>query len=423
MKAEIITIGDEILIGQIVDTNSAWIGQQLNLEGIRVVQITSVSDEKQHILKSLSDAESRADIIFITGGLGPTKDDITKHTLAEYFSARLIVNEEVLGMVREMFVRRDRPFLEVNRRQAEVPENCTVIVNQNGTAPGMWFEREDKYFMSMPGVPHEMKAMMSGQVLPMIRKKFKLPSIYHKTVLTQGLGESFLAQLIERWEDDLALKNIKLAYLPALNIVRLRLSASGTDPVETKKKVEDEILKLRDLIPEYIYGYEEFGKEAPKLEQEVGKLLLKNKKTLALAESCTGGYISHLLTSVAGSSAYYNGSIVPYHNRFKHELVEVDNEIFESVGSVSEECVIQMAKGVQKRFGSDYAIAVSGIAGPGGATDEKPVGTVWIAVCSKEEMVTEKFVFFTDRMRNIQMSANTALNMLRKLLEINESSS
>lgn len=417
MKAEIITIGDEILIGQIVDTNSAWIGQQLNLAGIRVVQITSVSDDKQHILKSLADAESRADIIFITGGLGPTKDDITKHTLCEYFNSKLIVNQEVLAHVKEMFQRRDRPLLDVNLKQAEVPEVCKVIMNYNGTAPGMWFEKAGKYFMSMPGVPHEMKSMMSDLVLPMIMEKFTLPFIYHKTVLTQGIGESFLAKRIEKWEDELALKNIKLAYLPSLNTVRLRLSTSGTDAAETEKRVEEEVKKLQPLIAEYIFGYEEYGKEPPTLEQVVGTLLLSNKKTLALAESCTGGYISHLITTVAGSSAYYNGTIVPYHNRFKHDLVEVDESVFETAGAVSEECVKQMATGVMKKFGSDYAVAVSGIAGPGGGTEEKPVGTVWIAVCSARQTVTEKFVFFKERSRNIQMSAYSALNMLRKLIE------
>ncbi len=416
MKAEIITIGDEILIGQVVDTNSAWIGQELNLIGIKVVQISSVSDDEQHILNSLKEAESRADIIFITGGLGPTKDDITKHTLCKYFNTGMRIDEEVLAMVSEFFSKRNKPFTTLNQKQAEVPEICTVIKNYQGTAAGMWFENKGKYFMSMPGVPYEMKAMMSEQVLPMLKTKFQLPAIFHKTVLTQGIGESFLAETIEDWENGLSKDNIKLAYLPSPGMVRLRLSSTGEDLGQLKQIIEQHIVKLQSLIPKYIYGYEEYGQEQPLLEKIVGDLLLQKRKTLALAESCTGGYISHLITSFAGSSAYYNGSIVPYHNQFKHELLDVGQDVFISNGAVSEACVKQMAEGVRKKFNSDYAIATSGIAGPAGGTIEKPVGTVWIAIATPGQTIAEKFIFSSNRSRNIHITAVTALNMLRKIL-------
>ncbi len=419
MKAEIITIGDEILIGQIVDTNSAWIGQQLNLIGIRVVQITSISDSREHILKSLAEAESRADIIFITGGLGPTKDDITKHTLCEYFDTSMRTDKEVLKMVEAIFAKRNIPFTELNRRQAEVPVNCTVIKNYQGTAPGMWFERKGKYFMSMPGVPYEMKALMSEQVLPLIKQRFQLPAIYHFTVLTQGLGESFLAETIEEWENGLADHQIKLAYLPSPGQVRLRLSVMG-DTLETiKRTVGKEVEKLKKIIPQYIYGYETYGEESAGLEKIVGRLLLNRKQTLAVAESCTGGYLSHLITSVSGSSAYYNGSVIPYHNQFKHQWLEVSNDVFQTDGAVSEICVIQMADGIREKFQSDYALATSGIAGPSGGTEDKPVGTVWIALSGPSGTKAEKFIFGNNRERNIHLAAITALNMLRKELEIN----
>ena len=416
MKAEIITIGDEILIGQVVDTNSAWIGQQLNLIGIKVIQISSVSDDEQHILNSLKEAETRADIIFITGGLGPTKDDITKHTLCKYFNTSLRVDGEVLNMVEQFFTKRNKPFTLLNRKQAEVPETCAVIKNYQGTAPGMWFERNGKFFMSMPGVPYEMKTMMTEQVLPLIQKTLTLPSIYHQTVLTQGIGESFLAETIETWENELHQNNIKLAYLPSPGMVRLRLSSSGKDLNVLKKKIKESIAKLQTIIPEYIYGYEEYGQEQPLLEKIVGNLLLEKKKTLALAESCTGGYISYLITSVSGSSDYYKGSIIPYHNQFKHNLLNVDNHVFITDGAVSELCVKQMAEGVRVKFNTDYAIATSGIAGPLGGTADKPVGTVWIAIATQERSIAEKFIFSTDRIRNIHMTAIIALNMFRKIL-------
>lgn len=416
MIAEIITIGDEILIGQIVDTNSAWIGQQLNLNGIKVKQISSVSDDREHILRALKEAESRADVILITGGLGPTKDDITKKTLAEYFNVGLIEHEQTVVMVRDFFAKRGRELTDLNRKQAEVLENCKVILNHNGTAPGMWIEENNKIYVSMPGVPFEMKAMVEEYVIPQLKKQFDLPFIYHKTVLTNGIGESFLAERIEKWEDGLAASEIKLAYLPAPGMVRLRLSTIGKNEVELKTIVDNAIEQLKPIISEYIYGYEEYGKEPEQLEKLVADLLLSKKKTLSLAESCTGGYISHLITSIAGSSAFYQGGVVPYHNQFKHDLIGVSNDVFEKHGAVSEACVKAMALGVKEKFKSDYSIAVSGIAGPTGGTDDKPVGTVWIAIASEVGLKAERFQFGTDRNRNIRMTALAALNMLRKML-------
>jgi nicotinamide-nucleotide amidase len=416
MRAEILTIGDEILIGQITNTNAVWIAQQLNLMGIKVVHMASVSDDKSAIIKAFSDAEQRADFVFITGGLGPTKDDITKKTFAEYFNTILEIDEKVLAHVKSFFDKRGRELNEANRQQALVPKGGSVIHNVHGTAPGIWFKKEETIFISMPGVPYEMQTMMSEIILPKIKSEFKLKHIYHKTVLTQGLGESFLAEKIEKWEDNLATKNIKLAYLPQPGMVRLRLSTQGDDVEAIKKIVEKEVGILKILIGEYIFGYEEYGEEPPSLEKIVSELLRERKKKIAVAESCTGGYIASLFTSIPGSSDIFNGALVPYHNNAKHELLQVDNEIFEKHGAVSKECVLQMAEHVKQKFHADFSIATSGIAGPAGGTPEKPVGTVWIAVSSPEKTLALKFIFGDDRKRNIHMTASAALNMLRKII-------
>ena len=416
MRAEILTIGDEILIGQITNTNSVWIAQKLNLMGIKVVHMASVSDDKDAILKAFTDAQQRADFVFITGGLGPTKDDITKKLFAGYFNTILELDENVLAHVKSFFDKRGREMNEVNRQQALVPKGCFVIHNKSGTAPGMWFKKENTVFISMPGVPYEMKDMMTDIILPKIKTEYKLQYIYHKTVLTQGLGESFLAEKIEKWEDNLAAKKIKLAYLPQPGMVRLRLSSTGDDFETIKKTVEKEIGILKILISEYIFGYEEYGEEPPSLEKIVSELLREKNKKIALAESCTGGYISSLFTGIAGSSDIFNGAVVPYHNNIKHELLQVDNSVFEQYGAVSKECVLQMAEHAKIKFHSDYSIATSGIAGPAGGTPEKPVGTVWIAISSPEKTLAKKFIFGDDRQRNIKMTANTALNMLRKMI-------
>ena len=416
MKAEILTIGDEILIGQITNTNSVWIAQQLNLIGIKVVHMASVADDEMAIIDAFNGALTRADFVFITGGLGPTKDDITKKTFSKYFNADLILDETVLKQVSSFFIKRGREVTQINRDQALVPKGCFIINNLNGTAPGMWMKKENTVFISLPGVPYEMKAMITEGVLPKLIAENKFPNIYHKTVLTNGVGESALAELIESWEDNLINKNIKLAYLPQPGMVRLRLSSIGPNLEELKKNIDAEIENLKIIIDKYIFGYENYGEETPSLAKIVSELLRENKKTVALAESCTGGYIASLFTAISGASDVFKGAIIPYTNQAKHELLHVDNSIFSSVGAVSQECVEQLAQNVLTKFGSDFSIAVSGIAGPTGGTDEKPVGTVWIAVASKEKTLALKFIFGDDRQRNIVMTSQTALNLLRKLI-------
>jgi nicotinamide-nucleotide amidase len=416
MNAELLTIGDEILIGQIINTNSVWMAQQLNMAGISVIHMSSVADKKQAIIDALDAASKRSDIVLITGGLGPTKDDITKSTFCEYFSTHLVLDNDVLSDVTIFFNNRNKDVSDINKKQAEVPFGCKVIRNKNGTAPGMWMEKNNVHFISMPGVPYEMQGMITDDVIPELKKRYKLPFIYHKTILTQGIGESVLCELISDWEDGLAINEIGLAYLPSPGMVRLRLSSKGFDEVILKHKIDFEIEKVNPLIDKYIYGYESYGEEQPKLEDILGKILLDKKLKLGLAESCTGGYISHLITSVSGSSAYFNGCIVPYHNEFKHALLCVDNSVFVTSGAVSNDCVTAMVKQTLIKFNADVAIAVSGIAGPNGGTIEKPVGTTWIAVAYKDQVVSKQFVFGDNRMRNIQTTAITAMNMLRKLI-------
>jgi nicotinamide-nucleotide amidase len=410
MQVEIITIGDELLIGQVVDTNSAWMGEQLNLIGLRVVQITSISDQREHILKALEEAAGRAEIILITGGLGPTSDDITKPTLCEYFNSPLVFHPEVLEEVERMFASRGMPVTGVNRKQAEVPASATVMTNHNGTAPGMWFEKDGKIYVSMPGVPFEMKGIMTDYVLPALTKRFTNQAIYHKTVLTQGMGESSVAARIEEWEKALP-GNIKFAYLPQPGMVRLRLTGIGSDFEVLKKQVDEVAQKLIPLIGELIYGYND-----DKLEIIIGQLLKAKKATLSTAESCTGGYVAHLITAIPGSSDYYYGSIVAYHNNIKQTLLGVKKTVLQDFGAVSREVVIAMAEGARKTLGTDYAIATSGIAGPDGGTPEKPVGTVWIAVASPTGTEAKLLHLGPNRQRTINMAAFNVLNMLRKEL-------
>lgn len=411
MEAEIITIGDEILIGQIVDTNSAWMGQQLNLAGIKVKQITSVTDDPAHIVKALDEARTRVSIILITGGLGPTKDDLTKKTLATYFNMGWRTDEAVLEHVTALFMRFGREITPVNKLQAELPDGCITLHNEMGTAPGMWFDYDGKVFVSMPGVPFEMKSIMTTGVLPRLREKFQLPFIFHKTILTQGIGESALAELIEPWEDSLAPFGIKLAYLPSPGIVRLRMTSSGEEET-VKKNTAAKLAELQQLIPEYIFGYDD-----DVLPEVLGKVLLAKNATLAVAESCTGGYIAQQVTSIAGSSAYFIGGVVAYSNQVKMQLLGVKSESLEQYGAVSEEVVIQMAEGIRRKMNADYSIATTGIAGPGGGSAEKPVGTIWIAVSGPNGTVAKKGQFGDKRTYNVQRSAMTAMNMVRKLIE------
>ncbi len=410
MKAEIISIGDELLIGQVVNTNASWMAEQLSLYGVSVGQITVIADQKDHIMRTLEEASRRSELVLITGGLGPTSDDITKHTLCTYFDTRLVLDPEALADIEALFPRRGLKVSEPNRLQAELPENCRSIPNAHGTARGMWFEKDGVIYISMPGVPFEMKPMMTNYILPELAGRNTTGTIYFKTVLTQGVGESFLAELIREWELQLP-SNIKLAYLPQPGIVRLRLTATGPSLHHLKEEVDDEIRKLGSIIPELIFGFND-----DTLEALVGSILKERGQTLVTAESCTGGYLAHRITSVPGSSAYYLGSIISYSNKLKMNLLGVPEEDLIRHGAVSEEVVKAMARGARIRLSADYAIAVSGIAGPDGGTAEKPVGTTWIAVASPEGVQAQKYQFGEHRERNITRTALTALNLLRKTL-------
>ncbi|GAB4139646.1 MAG: competence/damage-inducible protein A [Bacteroidia bacterium] len=411
MKAEIITIGDELLIGQVIDTNSAWIGEQLSLAGIRVGYKSAVSDDEQEIIRALDAASRRSDIIIITGGLGPTKDDITKKTLAEYFDMKLVMNESVLEDVRALFERFGRPLTDLNKLQAMVPEGCRVIPNKNGTAPGMWFERDNRVYISMPGVPFEMKSMMSDFVIPQLKATFKLPFIYHRTILTHGIGESFLAEKIENWENELAADGLKLAYLPSPGMVRLRISGAGMDATAVKSLVAKHEEKLMPLISHYFFGYDQ-----DTLESVVGRLMTEKHKTLAIAESCTGGKISSMITSVPGSSAYFTGSVIAYDNAVKIHTLQVSEQLIQEHGAVSEPVAMAMAEGVRKLFKTDIAVATTGIAGPDGGSPEKPVGAVWIAISVNGQTSAKLYQFGDNRERNILRASLTALSLIRKAL-------
>lgn len=409
-QASIITIGDELLIGQVIDTNSAWMAQELNKSGIRVVRRVAVGDVWDEIWAALDAEQQYADIILITGGLGPTADDITKTLLCKYFEGNMIVHEEARQNVLDIFSKLNRPIIERNLKQAEVPDVCTVLLNKRGTAPGMWFAKNEKVFVSLPGVPHEMKGLMEDDVIPMLLKKFKFPSILHKTLLTAGVGESFLAELIKDFEEALP-PHIKLAYLPNYGMVRLRLTATGFNEAETHKEIQELFETLKMLVTDYLVT----DLDEP-MEKVVGKLLTGKGKTMCTAESCTGGYIAHLLTSITGSSKFYNGSVVSYSYEAKEDLLQVDKNILLTKGAVSEEVVLQMANSALKHLKSDYVIAVSGIMGPDGGTPDKPAGTVWIAVGNKENLQAQKLYFRFDRARNIQLTAMNALNLLRKFI-------
>jgi nicotinamide-nucleotide amidase len=410
MLAEIITIGDEILIGQIVDTNSAWIAHELNNIGLRVKQISSVSDGRLHILTALAEAAKRAEVIIITGGLGPTKDDITKKTIAEYFDVKLIENAEALANVISIFARYDRPLLDVNKLQAQVPENCEIILNKNGTAPGMWFNENGKIYISMPGVPHEMMYMMEEAVLPKLKNTLKLPVIIHKTILTVGEGESFLAERIADIEDTLP-GYIKLAYLPKLGQVRLRLSGYGEDGTFLQDKINEYAAKIVERVANVVAAEEDIP-----IEKAILNNMGEKGLTLSVAESCTGGFISHLITQHAGSSKVFLGGAVSYSYELKESILGVKNETLWQHGAVSKETVTEMVEGALINFKSDYAIAVTGIAGPDGGTPEKPVGTVWIGVANNNKKIIKKFIFGNKRKQNIERTAVAALNILNILL-------
>jgi len=410
MLAEIITIGDEILIGQIVDTNSAWMAAQLNNIGIRIKQISSVSDDREHILTALAEAAKRADVILITGGLGPTKDDITKKTIAEYFNIGMVENREALENVYSIFAKYNRPMLDVNRSQALVPENCEVIPNNNGTAPGMWFNEGGKVYVSMPGVPHEMMYMMEETVIPKLKSTLKLPFIIHKTILTVGEGESYLAERITDIEDALP-PYIKLAYLPKLGQVRLRLSGYGDNETQLKADISDFAARITGRVANVVAAEEDITIEEAILDYMAGKGL-----TLSIAESCTGGYISHIITRHPGASRVFLGGTVSYANDLKESVLDVKHETLSTFGAVSEQTVTEMVEGALRNFKSDYAIAVTGIAGPDGGTPDKPVGTIWVAAANVNNTMVKKLTFGNKRLQNIERTAISALNMLNTLL-------
>lgn len=407
ITAELLTIGDEILYGQITDTNSQWMSVELSNIGVKVIRKTAVGDSESEILAAFAEADQRADVVLITGGLGPTSDDITKPCLCKYFKCGLTMNVEALAHVTEFFKSRGRELTEVNRQQAMLPEACEKIDNPNGTAPGMWFNKGKKVFVSMPGVPHEMKKMMKDFVLPRIKKEFNPPVIFHKVISTVGIGESMLAEKIEPWEKSLP-AHVKLAYLPNLGEVRLRLTSSGESETQLKLDTEKLIEQLQPYAGQYIFNYNE-----EPLEVAIGNTLRDKKLTISVAESCTGGYLSHLITSVPGSSEYFLGSMIPYAYEIKMSQLGVKPETLEKYGAVSEPTISEMANVVRARFHTDIGVATSGIAGPGGATPEKPVGMVWIAYSDKHQTVTKKLQLSKDRMINIRMASVAVLNLIR----------
>ncbi|RPD99571.1 competence/damage-inducible protein A [Aureibaculum marinum] len=412
MNAEIITIGDEILIGQIVDTNSAFIAKELNRIGVSVYQITSVQDDKEHILKSLKEAEENADIIIITGGLGPTKDDITKYTICQYFKDELVQNDAVLEHIENLFKKYiTTPISNINRQQALVPSKALVLHNSFGTAPGMLLTKNNKVFISLPGVPYEMKGLISNEVLPFLQKKYNRPYILHRTLLTYGLGESAIANRLDEWEDTLP-NNVKLAYLPNLGNVRLRLTAKGFD----KKMLKAEVLKLEKELISYVSDIFVGFEEEDSIETLIGKLLVEKNKTVATAESCTGGSIAKQITSVAGASKYFIGSVVCYNKRIKTDFLGVSENTIKKYSVVSAAVAEEMARGVQQLYKTDYAIAVTGNAGPTKDDTDKSIGIVFISIATTDNIITKEFNFGQPREKVIEGATMKALEILKNIL-------
>ena len=414
VNASIVTIGDELLIGQVVDTNSSWIAQQLNKIGVAVKRRVAVGDSYEEIVQILGEESKNSDIILMTGGLGPTSDDITKTVLCDYFGGKMIVNKKALENVKYLFEKVfKRPISAVNLMQAEVPDVCEVIQNKRGSAPGMIFHKGNAIYISMPGVPYEMKGIMEDAVIPLLKEKFQLPVIVHRTMLTAGIGESALAEIIKDFEDALP-SEIKLAYLPTYGMVRLRLSTSGLDKITVEKKMDHYFDELKILAKDYLVT----DVDEP-MQVVIGKILKEKNKTVSTAESCTGGYIAHLLTTVPGSSKYYEGSIVSYSYNVKETLLDVHENTLNTFGAVSEQTVKEMLQGLLEKLNTDYGIAISGIMGPDGGTEDKPVGTVWMAVGNKENHQTQKINLRFNRERNIEVTGMMALNFLRKFILAN----
>lgn len=408
MNINLINIGDELLIGQVVNTNASWMSAFLNENGMRVKSVFTIADNADAINLALQQALEAADAVIITGGLGPTKDDITKHTLCTFFGSQLVLHEPSLNNVRQIFSKRNYPMTPLNEAQAMVPACCRVLLNKWGTAPGMWFEADGKVVVALPGVPAEMQGLMRKDVVPLLLEKFSIESIYHKNVWTFGIGESFLSDTIEQWELSLP-QNIRLAYLPKEGMVRLRLSAYGNDKTQLEQRVATEVERLNALVGEYVFGYDD-----DTLESVVGRLLSSKGKTLATAESCTGGNIARMLTSVPGASAYFLGGVVAYANEAKEQLLGVKHATLEQYGAVSQQTAEEMARGVRECFGTDYAIATTGIAGPDGGTEAKPVGTVWIAVADRQGAEARCFSFGEGRERTVMRASYQALRWLQQ---------
>ena len=410
MKVQIITIGDELLIGQVIDSNAAWMGQKLNDVDFEVQEITSVGDDADEITRALRMAFDRVDIVLLTGGLGPTKDDITKKTLATFFETELVFHESTFSRIEKLFARWGRSLTPAHRQQAYMPANATILYNKMGTAPGMWFEQDGKVAVSMPGVPYEMKYLMGQEVIPKLQQRFPGKPLLHRTICTVGEGEARLARRLDPFLERLP-SNVKVAYLPRLGTVRIRLTARGENGTSLQQLLDEKVKELQSIIPEFVYGFEDDA-----LESVVGRLLMEKNKKLALAESCTGGYTAHLITAVPGASAYFLGSIVSYANELKTAFLGVPSTVLAEHGAVSEQTVLAMLEGCLKSTGADIAAAISGIAGPKGGTPEKPVGTIWLAVGDRQQQQTLLLRLGKDRQRNIQYTGIQALNMIRKFL-------
>jgi len=404
---DIISIGDELLIGQVINSNASWMGQQLSAQGMRINRMLAIADTREAIIHALENSARNARVVLITGGLGPTKDDLTKEVACEFFGSKLVLDEAVRTHVEAFFKKRGFDLTKLNYWQAMVPDNCQVIPNTVGTAPGMYFVKDEVHYLFMPGVPMEMKTIMESWAIPHFKQLCQPEAYVQKTVLTHGMGESFLADKIADWEAQLP-EYFSLAYLPSPGRVRLRISARGENKQELQKELDAQTVKLKSRINFLIYGYNDDTMEAV-----VGKLLLNNNATLATAESCTGGLIAHKITTIPGSSRYFKGSVVAYDNDIKQRVLMVDAKDLQTHGAVSEKVVLQMAAKVRNLYKTDYALAVSGIAGPDGGTKEKPVGTVWIALATPSKVVAKKFLFGGERVRNIEWAYQTALNMLR----------
>ncbi|MDX1653180.1 MAG: CinA family nicotinamide mononucleotide deamidase-related protein [Brumimicrobium sp.] len=409
MKVGIITIGDELLIGQTINTNASWIGQELTKNGLAIYRSVTIRDHRQDILESLGDLIHKAEIIIITGGLGPTKDDITKQTLCEFFNTKLLRNDMVLKRINDYFESRGKKMLPSNETQADLPEDAIVLDNLLGTASGMWFEKGGSIVVSIPGVPYEMKAIMTNEVLPRIKARFGDTSVYFQTVMTQGIGESFLAEKIKDWEERIYADGMGLAYLPSPGLVKLRITSS--DGAKDAGKIKEYVDEIRDRLPEFVYGMNEES-----IFEVTGELLRQRNHTLCTVESCTGGGIANAFVQKTGCSDFFNGGLITYCNDLKIKLAGVQTETLKKHGAVSEKTVTEMALGGKKKLGTDYAVAVSGIAGPTGGTVEKPVGLVWAAVAHPDGVRTERFLFGDDRGRNLLKTQLYAVNLLRRVI-------